>query len=68
MEEIEKKARHKKCDLENVGNYRPICSLLALYKLFSTMLYGRFFHDSTKNKLKIRLDSARQRITLRHTG
>ena len=34
---------HKKGDVENVSNYRPICSLPALYKLFSTILYGRFF-------------------------
>ena len=34
---------HKKGDEENMSNYRPICSLLALYKLFSTILYGRFF-------------------------
>ena len=32
---------HKKGDVENVGNYRPICSLPALYKLFSTILYRR---------------------------
>ena len=32
------KVLHKKGDVENVGNYRPICSLLALYKLFSTIL------------------------------
>ena len=29
-------------------NYRPICSLPALYKLFTTILHSRFFHDSTK--------------------
>ena len=34
---------HKKGDVENVSNYRPICSLLALYKMFSTILYGRLF-------------------------
>ena len=34
------KVIHKKGDVENVSNYRPICSLLALYKLFSTILYG----------------------------
>ena len=34
---------HKKGDVENVGNYRPICSLLAWYKLFSTILYGRLY-------------------------
>ena len=37
------KVIHKKGDVENVGNYRPICSLLALYKLFSTILYGRLY-------------------------
>ena len=37
------KALHKKGDVENVGNYRPICSLPALYKLFSTILYGRLY-------------------------
>ena len=31
----------KKGDVENVSNYRPICSLPAMYKLFSTILYGR---------------------------
>ena len=35
------KVIHKKGDVENVSNYRPICSLPALYKLFSTILYGR---------------------------
>ena len=37
------KVIHKKVDVENVSNYRPICSLPALYKLFSTMLYGRLY-------------------------
>ena len=35
------KVIHKKGDVENVSNYRPICSLPALYKLSSTILYGR---------------------------
>ena len=35
------KVIHKKGGVENVSNYRPICSLPALYKLFSTILYGR---------------------------
>ena len=35
------KVIHKKGDVENVRNYRPICSLPALYKLVSTILYGR---------------------------
>ena len=37
------KVLHKKGDVENVGYYRPIRSLLALYKLFSTILYGRLY-------------------------
>ena len=32
---------YKKGDVENASIYRPICSLPALYKLFSTILYGR---------------------------
>ena len=34
------KVLHNKGDVENVGNYRPIGSVLALCKLFSTILYG----------------------------
>ena len=37
------KVIHKKGDVENVSNYRPICSLSALYKLFSTILCGRLY-------------------------
>ena len=37
------KVIHKKGDVEDVSNYRPICSLPALYKLFSTILYGRLY-------------------------
>ena len=37
------KVIHKKGDVEDVSNYRPICSLPAMYKLFSTSLYGSFF-------------------------
>ena len=37
------KVTHKKGDVENVGNYRPICSLPTLYELFSTILYGRLY-------------------------
>ena len=65
-----KKVSHKKGDVENVGNYRPICSLLALYKLFSTILYGRLFPRLDQHKLKIRLDSeahTRQPPTLQRT-
>ena len=34
---------HKKRDVENVGNYRPTCSLPALHKLILTILYGRLY-------------------------
>ena len=37
------KVIYKKGDVETVGNCRPICSLPALYKLFSTTLYGRLY-------------------------
>ena len=33
----------KKSDVENVRNDRPICSLPALYKLFSKILYRRLY-------------------------
>ena len=35
------KVIYKKGDVEDVSNYRPICSLPLMYKLFSTILYGR---------------------------
>ena len=41
MEESDDQVIHKKGDVEDVSNYRPICSLPAMYKLFSTILYGR---------------------------
>ena len=37
------KVIHKKEDVENVSNYRAIRSLPGLYKLFSTILYGRLY-------------------------
>ena len=43
MKKVKIKVMYKKGDVENVSNYRPICSLLALYKLFSTILYGRLY-------------------------
>ena len=64
------KVIYKKGDVESVGNYRPICSMPALYKLFTTILYSRLIHDSTKNKRKIRRDSeahTRQQIILQRT-
>ena len=35
------KVIHKKGDVEEAGNYMPICTLPALYKLFSTFLCNR---------------------------
>ena len=37
------KVIHKKGDVEDVSNYRPSCSLPSMYKLFSTILYGRLY-------------------------
>ena len=37
------KVKFKKGDVENVGNCRPIWSLLAMYKLFTTILYSRLY-------------------------
>ena len=37
------KVIHKKGDVEDVGNCRPICSLPALYKLSTTTLYSRLY-------------------------
>ena len=35
------KVIHKKGDVEEAGNYMPMCTLPALYKLFSTFLCNR---------------------------
>ena len=61
------KVLHKKGDVEDVGNCRPICSLPALYKLFTTI---NNIQDSTKYKRKIRRDLeafTKQQIILRRT-
>ena len=57
------KVIHKKGDVENVSNYRPICSLPAMYKLFSTILYGRLYPMLGQKQAE---DQA-QRTTLQHT-
>ena len=44
------KVIHKNGDVENVINYRPICSLPALYKLFSKILYGRLYPMRDQNQ------------------
>ena len=38
---IQIKVIHKKADVEDAGNCRPICALLALIKLLATVLYAR---------------------------
>ena len=35
------KVIHKKAHVKQAGTYRPICTLAALRKLFSTLLYSR---------------------------
>ena len=37
------KVVHQNRDAENVGNNRPICSLPALYTLFTTILYSKWY-------------------------
>ena len=57
-EKVTIKVIYKKGDVENVGNYRPICSV------------PDYIQDSTKNKRMIRRDSealAKQQIILRRT-
>ena len=44
------KVIYKKGDVEDVSNYRPICSLPAMYKLFSTILYGRVYPMLDQNQ------------------
>ena len=44
------KVIHKKGDIEDVSNYRPICSLPTMYKLFSTILYGRLYPMLDQNQ------------------
>ena len=65
------KVIHKKGDVENVSNYRPICSLPAMYKLFSTILYGRFYpmlnQKQAEDQAGFRKKLTRQRTTLQHT-
>ena len=40
-EKIRIQVIYTKGDREDPGNYRPICSLPVLYKLFATVLYAR---------------------------
>ena len=63
------KVIHKKGDIENVSNYRPICSLLALCKLFSTILYGRLYPmlDQKQAEDQAGFRKTCQRTTLQHT-
>ena len=65
------KVKNKKGDVENVSNYRPICSLPALYKLFSTILYARLYpmldQKQAEDQAGFRKKPTRQRITLQRT-
>ena len=51
------KVIYKKGDVEDVSNYRPICSLPAMYKLFSTNCMEDYTQCLTEIKQKIRLAS-----------
>ena len=50
MEESEDKSDLQEGDVEDVSNYRPICSLPAMYKLFSTIMYGRLYPILDQNQ------------------
>ena len=54
------KVIHKKKDVEDVGNYRPICPLPALNKLFTTILNSRHYHRLDQIQAE---DQARFRCT-----
>ena len=43
MKKIRKSDLQKRGNVEEVGNYRPICTLPALDKLFSTTIHNSFF-------------------------
>ena len=43
-EGIRFKVTYKEKKVEEVGNYRPICTVPALYKLFSTIICNRLYH------------------------
>ena len=65
------KVKHKKRDVENVGNYRRSARCQRCTNCSRQYCTADYIHDSTKNKQKIRLDSeklTRQRTTLQHTA
>ena len=57
---------HKKGDVENVSNYRPICSLPAMYKLFSTILYGRLYPMLDQKQAEDQVGSRKTYQTTNH--
>ena len=64
------KVIHSKGGVENVSNYRTICSLPALYKLFSTILYGRLYPALDQKQAEDQAGfrkSTRQQTTLQRT-
>ena len=64
------KVIYKKGNVEEVGNYRPNCTLPALYKLFSTIMYNRRYNrlDQAQSEDQGGLDVLTKRWTiLQHT-
>ena len=57
------KVLRQKGDAENVGNYRPICSLPVLYVLSSTILYRRLYP-----RLEQQQSTSRRHPTPLHTN
>ena len=56
-EEYESKLSTKKGSEEDARNCRPICTLPALYKLFSTTLHNRFCSGLTHYNQQIKAGS-----------
>ncbi|KAK6741275.1 hypothetical protein RB195_009246 [Necator americanus] len=50
---------HKKGDREDLRNYRPICLLSVLYKLFTKIILTRISRTLDEARLKNKLDSAK---------
>ena len=60
------KVTYKKGDVEEAGNYRPICTLPALYKLFSTLLYNRLYPKLDRGQADNQVGFRRTFQTLDH--
>ena len=63
---IRRKMIYKKENLEEVCNYRPTCTLPALYKLFSAIIYNRLYSRLDQAQIEDQGGSRRSYQTLDH--